>query len=154
VNTPPTGNNTPLGGANQVNVQPNLNIPRERLQTRVDTQLVILKPGADPVVERGYAMRVQSKKVDLQPLTSPDRVYRAPGPVLGTTEFSVPSARGNLQYRAVLSENGLEIQPLSPYAATFLNGNQATVLRSGVLNAVEQLSANPGNIKTVYLNFN
>jgi hypothetical protein len=115
---------------------------------------VILKPNTSPVVEGGYAMKVQSKRVDLQPLASPDRIYRAAGPTLGTTEFGVNSARGNLKYQAVLSENGLEIKPLSASAAKFLDGNHATVLKSAVSKAVEDLSANAGAIKTIYLNFN
>ena len=48
----------------------------------------------------------------------------------------------------------MQIKPLSAAAARYVEGNQATVVRNAVGQAVNDLGAKPENFKTIYINFN
>ena len=120
----------------------------------VNSQFVTLKPGAPPLIEKGYSIKPQLNNVDIKPLRTVDPVYRAAGPVTGTSNFNV-NVRGNvLPYQVSTSENGLQIKPLSASAAKYAESNRSTVLKGAVNNAVDTLSATPGTFKTIYMDFN
>jgi hypothetical protein len=113
-----------------------------------------LKPGAEPIIEKGYSIKPQLNNVDIKPLRTIDPIYRAPGPVTGTSTFNVNVRGSSLPYQISTSENGLQIKPLSSTAAKYAESNRSTVLKGAVNNAVDTLSATPGTFKTIYMDFN
>jgi hypothetical protein len=120
-----------------------LNIPTRDQVPVVNSQLVILKPGQAPIIEKGYAIKAQANNVDVKSLRTVDPVYRAPGAETGSANFSVTVRGVNLPFQAITTEQGMQIKPLSPAAARYVEGNQATVVRGAVSKAVDALSATP-----------
>ncbi|QKM65253.1 hypothetical protein DCO17_08405 [Polynucleobacter tropicus] len=120
----------------------------------VNSQVVILKPGQAPVIEKGYAIKPQANNVDVKSLRTVDPVYRAPGAETGSTNFAVTIRGVSLPFTATTTEQGMQIKPLSAAAARYVEGNQAAVVRNAVGQAVNDLGAKPENFKTIYINFN
>jgi len=118
------------------------------------SQLVILKPGVEPLVDRGYSIKMQSRNVDVSALANVDRTYYAPGTTIANTQYTVRSGGNNLRYEVLSNERGVEIKPLSPAASNYVEQNQAAVVKAGIARAAQALSVNPGSIKTIYINFN
>jgi hypothetical protein len=118
------------------------------------SQLVIMKPGTAPFVDRGYAIKTQARNVDVSSLANVDRTYYAPGASLGNSQYGIRVAGNTLRYQVISNERGVEIKPLSADASRYVEQNQAAVVKAGVARAAQTLSVNPGNIKTIYINFN
>jgi hypothetical protein len=129
----------------------NNSLPQSTFQPTGKAQLVVIKPGKEPVVEGGFSMKVNSNNVNLQPVRSASKTYVAPGTQLGQSEFNVQGTP--YSYQVILREGGLEIKPLSNSSARYLDTNRSQVLRTGLLESVQNLGANPGNIETIYFNY-
>ena len=116
-------------------------------------QLVILKPNAAPVVEKGYEITLKGKdETSLRPLDTIDQNYQAPGDLIGKTQFQITSPNGaKVDFEATLKNGGLEIKPTTPEAAQYVEQFRTQTVASGVLDVVQKLDFNVDQIKTIFI---
>lgn len=122
--------------------------PRDSL-----VKIIILKPGAEPVVDKEYQVTIRGNDAILKEnMDVADKTITSPGKSIGSARFSIENDKGKiLEYNLVVRESGLEIRPLSFEALQFADKNKATVAGAAMIDVVNNLKLSVDNIKTIIL---
>jgi filamentous hemagglutinin family protein len=122
--------------------------PRDSL-----VKIIILKPGAEPVVDKEYQVTIRGNDAILKEnMDVADKTITSPGKSIGSARFSIENDKGKiLEYNLVVRESGLEIRPLSFEALQFADKNKATVAGAAMIDLVNNLKLSVDNIKTIIL---
>ena len=122
--------------------------PRDSL-----VKIIILKPGAEPVVDKEYQVTIRGNDAILKEnMDVADKTITSPGKSIGSARFSIENDKGKiLEYNLVVRESGLEIRPLSFEALQFADKNKATVAGAAMIDVVNNLKLSVDSIKTIIL---
>jgi hypothetical protein len=118
-----------------------------------DAQLVVLRPGRPPTVERGYEIRVKDEQVNLRPIDRIDQNYQALGDVIDRVSINLLATGGSVAYQVTFHDGGLHFKPMSAAAASYIEDNRAQVLREGINAMYSKVSNSVDRIRTIFIDF-
>jgi hypothetical protein len=135
-----------------VSIRPDVETPTDRTGASL-IKIIVLKPGAEPVVDKEYQVTIRGNDAILKENTDVvDKTITGPGKSVGSARFSIENDKGKiLEYNMVVRESGLEIRPLSFEALQFADKNKATVAGAALIDVTNNLKLPVSGIKTIIL---